>query len=40
VGTEYTTPTPVTFRLVQKTDEAGWFVSEDYSKGFIISLED
>ena len=40
VGTEYTAPTPVTFRLVQKTDEAGWFVSEDYSKGFIISLED
>lgn len=40
VGTEYTEPTTVTFRLVQKTDEAGWFVSEDYSKGFIISLED
>ena len=40
VGSEYTAPTPFTFRLVQKTDEAGWFVSEDYSKGFIISLED
>ena len=39
-GSTYTTPADGTFRLVQKTSHAGWFVSEDNTKGFIISLED
>ena len=41
VGSTYTAPADAgTFRLVQKTSNAGWFVSEDNTKGFIISLED
>lgn len=41
VGSTYTAPADAgTFRLVQKTSNAGWFVSSDNTKGFIISLED
>lgn len=41
VGSEYAEPSSAgTFRLVQKTSSAGWFVSSDNTKGFIISLED
>ena len=40
VGSTYTAPTSTDFKLVQKTTNAGWFVSSDNTKGFIISLED
>lgn len=41
VGSTYYAPDDAgTFHLVQKTSNAGWFVSEDNTKGFIISLED
>lgn len=40
VGSTYTAPASTTFKLVQKTANAGWFVSSDNTKGFIISLED
>ena len=40
VGSTYTAPASTTFTLVQKTANAGWFVSSDNTKGFIISLED
>lgn len=41
VGSTYTAPADAgTFRLVQKTSNAGWFVSSDNTKGFIIPLED
>jgi len=41
VSSTYTAPTSAgTFRLVQKTGNAGWFVNEDNTKGFIILLED
>ena len=41
VGSSYTMPTTAgTFRLVQKTSNAGWFVSQDNTKGLIIPLED
>ena len=40
-GSSYTAPAAAgTFRLVQKTSQAGWFVNGDNTKGFIISLED
>ena len=40
-GSIYTAPASAgTFRLVQKTGNAGWFVNEDNTKGFIILLED
>lgn len=40
VGSTYTAPASTDFKLVQKTANAGWFVSSDNTKGFIISLED
>jgi hypothetical protein len=41
VGGTYTAPASAgTFRLVQKTGNAGWFVNQDNTKGFIILLED
>ena len=40
VGSTYTAPASTDFKLVQKTTNAGWFVSSDNTKGFIISLED
>ena len=41
VGSTYTAPTSAgNFSLVQKTGNAGWFVKEDNTKGFIILLED
>ena len=40
-GSTYTAAASAgTFRLVQKTGNAGWFVNEDNTKGFIILLED
>lgn len=41
-GNNYTSRSPLStnFHLVQKTSNAGWFVSSDNTKGFIISLED
>ncbi len=38
VGSTYTAPASTTFTLVQKTANAGWFVSSDNTKGLIISL--
>lgn len=40
VGSTYSAPASTDFKLVQKTANAGWFVSSDNTKGFIISLED
>lgn len=40
-GSTYTAAASAgTFRLVQKTGNAGWFVNQDNTKGFIILLED
>lgn len=40
VGSGHTVTDPADYKLIQKTTNAGWFLSSDNSKGFIILLED
>ena len=39
IGSTYTEPTAGAFTLVQKTADAGWFVSADNTTGFVLLLE-
>ena len=40
-GSSYTAPgSAVSYRMIQKTTNAGWFVNNDFTKGFIILLGD
>lgn len=39
VGSTFTEPTEGTFTLVQKTADAGWFVSADNTTGFVLLME-